>query len=214
MFWKNFKKKYWSIITLWFLFSGIAGLCFLVVIFTPLANWLAEPFYVQSDIQKADAILVLSGGSYDDGSLTMTTMSRVMEGVSLYKKGLAKKVILVGDTGNQSTTDAQRMKNFAIQLNVLPEDIFIGNRSTNTYLDLLEAKKIIESNHFQKVLLITSSIHTRRSLWTAHGMGLSLIPASSSADQYRQVSVDRLILFWYELREICSMLIYRLNGWI
>lgn len=186
----------------------------ILIAFTPLANWLAPLFFIEPVLQKSDAVIVLSGGSYPNGRLTVFTIERVIDGIYLYKEGWAKKIIFVGNSENHQIPDAQKMKELAIKLGIPEEDILVGLNSPNTYFNLREAAEIMKQNEMETALLVTSSIHTKRSLLVAKKLNLALSPASFSVDQYRQVSVDRLILFWFETREAVALAVYKLRGWI
>jgi len=186
----------------------------LLVLFSPIANWLAILFFVEPKLQKTDAIIVLSASSYPDGTLTLFTLGREIEGISLYKEGWAKKIIFVGNSGDGKTPDAFKMKELAIKLGVPERDILIGSNSFNTYYNLLETQEIMKRENLNNALLVTSSTHTRRSLLVAKKLGLEIYPASFSVDKYRQVSADRLVLFWSEIREIIAIVYYKFKGWI
>lgn len=198
----------------------IAGFCYLFVIiiilaaFTPIPNFLARPLIIQPRPEKADAILVLSGGVYPNGSLSYFGQERVVQGVLLYKKGLAQKIIFSGGVslGNHEIDDAGAMKKVAVDLGVKEEDTLLENQSRDTLENLVNSKKIIEEKEFQKVLLVTSAIHTYRSILIAKRLGLELIPASPNPfEEYRQTPIDRLLLFYFTIREYGALLLYRLN---
>lgn len=120
----------------------------------------------------------------------------------------------MGNSGDGKTPDAFKMKELAIKLGVPERDILIGSNSFNTYYNLLETQEIMKRENLNNALLVTSSTHTRRSLLVAKKLGLEIYPASFSVDKYRQVSADRLVLFWSEIREIIAIVYYKFKGWI
>lgn len=186
----------------------------LVIIFTPFTNWLAPLFYIEPNIQKADAIVVLSGGTYPDGTLSASTLQRTVDGIVLFKNKLAKKMIFVGNSGEKKVSDAQTMKELAIKMGTEEDDIIIGTSSADTYSNILETKEIMRDKNINTGLLVTSSTHMKRALLVSSKQGLILYPASLSVDKYRHVSVDRLVLFWSEVRESLALAIYAIKGYI
>ncbi len=194
--------------------------CFLVVLlalaaFTPLTNFLARPLVVSPRPEKSEAILVLSGGVYQNGSLSYFTLERVVQAVILYREGFASKIIFSGGTsmGNSRQSDATAMKDVSLQLGVKESDVLLEERSRDTIENLTYSKKIIDKNGFKKVLLVTSAIHTYRSLQIAKSLGLELIPASPNPfEDYRESPVDRLLLFYFTAREYVAITFHKLRG--
>ncbi len=178
--------------------------------FTPLPNFLARPLIIPPEPEKADVILVFSGGVYQNGSLSYFTLERVVQGVILYKNGFASKIIFSGglSLGNKNESDSDAMKKVAVGLGVKEEDIILENQSKNTIENLKNSQKIFTEKGFKKVLLVTSAIHTYRSILIAKKLGLELIPASPVPfEEYRQTPIDRLLLFYFTIREYGALLL-------
>lgn len=185
-----------------------------IVAFTPLPNILSKPLIVPPRPQKADAILVLSGGVYSNGSLSYFTLERVLQAVILYNQGYSKKVIFSGGVSlnNQTIHDADAMKKTAIDLGVKDEDIILENKSKNTLENMQYSKSVIDEKGFHKILLVTSAIHSYRSMILAEQIGLDMISASPTPfEQYRQTPIDRLLLFYFTIREFGIILLYNTN---
>lgn len=213
---RNFQKK--VVFKYAFFFGMFLCVVFTTVVslvaFTPLPNVLARPLGVKPVYKQADVILVLSGGVYPNGSLSYFTSERVVQAVALYRRGFASKMILSGglSLGNETNLDAEAMKRVVIELGVEEEDIIIEDRSRNTYENMKYSKLIIDEMGFKEVLLVTSAIHTFRSLEIGKDSGLNLIPASPEPfEEYREVPIDRLLLFYFTAREYGALLLYRLS---
>lgn len=207
----NFLKDRWHDLL------GKVSIGFIVIViifaYTPLVNFIAKPLIIPPTLEKADSALVLSGGVYPNGALSYFTSERIIRAVSLYKDGLVSKIILSGGVslGNKDIHDADAMKQVALSLGVLEKDIILENQSRNTYENLTFSKKIIEENKFNNVLLVTSAIHTRRSLKISQSIGLNLIPASPTPfEDYRSMPIDRLLLAYFTIREYGALLFYNL----
>lgn len=181
----------------------------ILVFLTPLSSWLAKPLIIAPSIQNGDAILVLSGGSYPNGQLSSFSLERTVQGVKLYRDGFSNKIIFSGK-GQGESQDALFMKSTAMSLGVKEEDIVTENQSVSTYENILYSTRIIKEKGYSKILLVTSPIHVRRSMMIAGKISpeIQLFPASfNSYDEYRSHPLDRLILFWFTIREYAGIIV-------
>jgi len=165
-----------------------AGL-FLVFLLTPLAELLyANLEYPYPPMLHPDAsartIVVLSGYGEDDPFLPVTsklsaeTISRMAEGIRLYREiPDAKLIVSGGILRHQDSPIANLMADFAKIMGVPNQDIIVEGRSTTTYENLLEVKKIIGSEPF---ILVTSSGDLRRAVAVARKLGMKPLPAPAA----------------------------------
>lgn len=87
------------------------------------------------------------------------------------------------------------------------EHIFIETASHNTCLNLIEAKRIINDNDLDQVLIVSDPLHMRRSMWLAGRIGLKALPSPTPTSRYQ--SFDRKAVFL--VREVYSYATYLLN---
>lgn len=187
----------------------------LAVFFTPFPNRLAQPLIVASRIEKADAILVLSGGSYDNGQLSSFSLERTIQAVRLYREGLAPKIIFAGRGSSANREDAMAMRQVALSLGIESKDILTESQSSSTYENILFSSRIAKEGNFEKILLVSSPIHLRRALLIAQDVSgeIEFLPASfPSYDFLRTHPLDRLILFWFTAREYLGILREHFRG--
>jgi uncharacterized SAM-binding protein YcdF (DUF218 family) len=112
---------------------------------------------VQTNLQQSDVIIILGGDS-----------ERVSYGVELYRENYSDNIIVTGGPVNipyVNTTLAELQKKEAIELGVLPEDIFLADTSTTTYEDALFARDIMLQNNFTSAIVVSSPYHMRRAAW-------------------------------------------------
>lgn len=144
---------------------------FLIVLLLTFGLWLflapllAQSLIIEKPLEKADAILILSGSS--------TFVERTHKAAELFKDGVAQKIFLTNDglRGGWSVKE-QRNPYFyerarweliaqgvpAESIEVLP-DIVEGTRDEAVLFE-----KTVKSLNLKKVLLVTSAYHTRRTL--------------------------------------------------
>lgn len=140
-------------------------LIFLVWFF--LAPFLAKRLIVEKPLERAEAILVLSGSS--------VYLERTRKAAELFKKGIAPKIFLTDDGVKGGWNQELRRNPFFVErarwelINQgVPEDAIEvlpgAAKSTRDEAAILE--KAVKERNLKSVLLVTSGYHTRRSLWT------------------------------------------------
>jgi len=104
--------------------------------------------------QKADAIVVISGGD---------TVGRTEEGVKLFKNGWADNLVLSGAAQDKTgLSNAAAMKVEAIADGVPPDAILIDENSETTAQNAQDTTSIFQTRGFHTVILVTSGYHQRR----------------------------------------------------
>lgn len=131
---------------------------------------------------KADVIVVLGGGVRDRSWLGFEpepgegSLQRVAEAIKLYRV-LHIPVLLTGGTGDSSQphlSDADAMARAAIDLGVPAKDILVENKSRNT---LESARAVTNMRRGDRIVLVTSAFHMRRSFALFKKQGLEVVPA-------------------------------------
>lgn len=192
--------------------------CSLLIMYSPLVNNLARNLIIKSEERKADVIIVLSSGAYDDGSLGYFTLMRTFHGIRLYKKGLAKKIIFSGSNikGNKlNFSISQKMAEFALELKIPVDNVMVEDKSLRTYENVLEVKKLMEKFKLNDALLVTSGIHMKRAKLTFEHAGIKVYAAPVSAfETVITDPLDRFGMFREVMREHVGLIYYKWKGWI
>lgn len=145
-----------------------------------LEGWY-PPFQPTSTL-KHDAIVVLAGGVYSQGSLrpqndlTDYSRQRTTCGADLFLQGFAPTLLLVGgdaDIFRQGPTESHEMRRLALRLGVAEHAILIEARSRNTYENAVKAKQLLGKG---SILLVTSALHLPRSVALFEKQGFSVTP--------------------------------------
>lgn len=143
-----------------------------------------RPDIVTRDIasgKKADAVLVFGAGVYKDGSPTPMLADRVEEGISLYFKGAAPKLLLSGDHGQKNYDEVSAMKQLALDAGVPEEDIFLDHAGFSTWDSLKRAKEVYGA---ESLCLVTQRYHLYRALYFAERVGLECWGVAADARTY------------------------------
>lgn len=165
-------------------FFSLAFIGLLVCSLPFLPNALLDPLQSQYVMLKTlpnniHTIVVLDGGivqnpySSTHARLSAATLSRLMEGIRLYRQASQATLVLSGGPVN-SYSGAQLMAQEAIALGVKPSDIKIEDQSRDTKE---EARFLVPLLGQQPFVLVTSAVHMPRSMFWFKAAGLHPIAA-------------------------------------
>lgn len=196
------KKFFWIIV-----FMGIIfGVYFLhPLIFDRMGKYLI----VKDKLEKADVILVLAGDYNGE---------RVIEGVKLFKRGYAKRILMSGGPVVWRLTYADWMKKQAVESGVPKKAILLQDKSMSTIDDAVYSLPVVKKMNFKSVILVTSPQHTRRAgkvfkkLYSKEGIRVIVWPAEKSdfnPDRWWTRYEDRAFVVW----EYVSFVLYFLKGY-
>jgi uncharacterized SAM-binding protein YcdF (DUF218 family) len=132
-----------------FLLALMVGVVIIVVIPLAIALYLSP----QDELEKADVIVVISGGDTD---------ARINEGVKMYFQKWAPKIIFSGAAATGDVSNALAMKRIAVSEGVPEKDILIEEDSKTTRENAEFSAEIIREIGAKKIILITSPYHQRR----------------------------------------------------
>lgn len=146
-------------------------------------------------MDKADVIIVLGCGfKSNKKDIGKESKSRVKKGVRLYKKGLAKKILMSG--GEIKKPLSYYMKKYAIKLGVPSKNIYEENKSKNTIRNAIFSKQIVTKNKWKKIILVTSDYHMTRSLFIfkhVFGPGFDISHKKSRTNLFHKIFNKKFI---------------------
>ena len=140
-----------------------------------------------------DCILILGAGIWGNRPSYMLE-DRLLEGVNLYNKKIAQKIIVSGDHGRQEYNEVQVMKDFLIKKGIPSKDIFMDHAGFSSYDSIYRARDIFK---VKKLVIITQKYHLYRSLYIAKKLNLKVYGVKSDKRKYRKQ-------IYRELREIVA----------
>ncbi len=120
-------------------------------------------------LSDVDCILVLGCGVRPDGTPSHMLEDRLKHGVSLYENGIAPKLLMSGDHGQDDYDEVNTMKGYALDKGVPTEDIFMDHAGFSTYESMYRAKEIFQA---EKIVIVTQQYHLYRAVYIAEQLGL------------------------------------------
>ena len=159
--------------------------CSLPIISSKLISYLEKDYILQniSNIDKADAIVVLSGMlktikfnnklEYEFNE----KVDRILSGIDLFKNDKAPLLILTRGKFPWlvGIPEGEYLKNFAIKFGIPEESIFLTDSVQNTHQEAKSVKKLLNSNE-AKIILVTSAFHMPRAKKVFESYNIKVIP--------------------------------------
>lgn len=196
-------------------------------------EWPATPIHALQE--QYDAAVVLSGVTASSMEPTDRVhlhkgADRIMHTVQLYKLEKVKKIILSGGSGlligEQELSEANEMRKVMLLSGVADEDIWLEESSRNTYENATYTANLLSEQNLpqDRLLLVTSAFHMRRSLSCFEQAGLQ--PEPYSTDFYTVyppaytpesllIPTEEALINWTRLmKEWTGYIMYSLLGYI
>lgn len=148
------------------------------IIVSPLDQ--AYPVYKVDKNKPVKFVVVLSGGAGFNADIPMNTsgdyvtLSRLMEGIRVYKYNPGAKIILTGGPVSSKIPFSIVEACLLAQLGIPKEDLVLDIESFDTAEEALNVKIIINKEQF---VLVTSAIHMPRALKLFQKQGMNPIAA-------------------------------------
>ena len=139
-----------------FLIFILAVCALLYLARVPLLRLAGEFWVVDEPPETSDVIVVLSGDNYD--------AERATRAASLFKSGMAPRVVATGRALRSYATTTDLMKRDLIEHGV-PETAIVPftHKADDTRDEAAVVSEFVASHGWKKILLVTSNYHTRRS---------------------------------------------------
>ena len=137
--------------------------CVFILCFTDFYTIFVKPLDIGKKVDKnyGDVILVLGGGLRPKVEIGYSTAERLRLAVRLFKQ--KKRVIIISDGSLYKGSPAiKKMKDYLLKHNIKDEYILIEGKSQTTFDNCVNAKKIIDKNHFKELIICTSPYHQKR----------------------------------------------------
>lgn len=166
------------------------------------------------DEHAADAIVVLGGGVFADGTLPELARLRVVRAAEVYHAGIAARIIMSGrcSLGDPEplVTEAAAMASCARELGVPAEALLLEEDARDTVGNAYFTKaEFLEPHGWTSIRVVTSDFHLSRAAWVFRKI-LGGSYDFSFVSAFSGLSPRELI---FRALEECKLLIF-LNEWL
>ena len=194
----------------------------LVLAYTPL---IVEPSrsLIRNDPlpPSADAIVVLAGGTNDDGLILPQATDRLLKGLELLNGGIAPVLVLpreADSVGNRLVTPRDDHERIIALVRGARSKVVLSGLTGSTRDEAVRTGMLFRARGWKRVVIVTSPLHTRRACATFEKMGMTV---TCVAAEWREAAVnslrspeDRIRAFQVWLYEMAGTARYYQLGWI
>jgi uncharacterized SAM-binding protein YcdF (DUF218 family) len=169
----------------------------------PLLRLAGGFWVVDEPPETSDVIVVLSGDNYD--------AQRAIRAASLFKSGMAPRVVATGRALRPYATTTDLMKRDLVEHGV-PDGAIVSftHKADDTRDEAAAVSEFVASHGWKKILLVTSNYHTRRSQYIYE----HTLPSS---DQLRTVAAPDSEYdpnYWWRTRTGVKIFFHELGGYL
>lgn len=134
----------------------------------------------EGDFPK-QAALVLGAKVWNNGNMSDIFKDRVKTAINLYNDGKVEKILISGDHGQVDYDEVNAAKEYLLENNIKPEDIFLDHAGFDTYDSLYRARDIFKAN---SLVVVTQYFHLPRALYIAKKLGIDSCGVSADLQKY------------------------------
>ncbi len=182
------------------------------------------PHALDTDQDRAEAIVVLGGGTYSNApeygkdTVSEASLSRLRYAAKLYRETGKPILVTGGNPVGNLTSEGQQMKQALEEEFNIPVR-WVEDRSDNTRENAYLSHEILKSAGINRVYLITHAWHMPRSVVAFKRAGFEVIPAPTNYSTHFQTSLlsylpdaGALSVSRIFMHEMIGMLWYRLKS--
>ena len=142
----------------------------------------------------ADAIIVLGAAAYD-ARPSPVLEERIRHGIDLYRRGLAKHLIVTGGFGKGARfSESQVAQRYALRHGVPKQAILIETESRTTRQNLQQAAVLMRAHHFERAIIVSDPLHMARALRLARESGIDALGSSTPTSRFRSFATRKRFL--------------------
>jgi len=162
-----------------------AIVAYLLLFYTPIIWYLAEPLRVVEPPRPADAIVAFAGGVGESGKAGGGYLERVKQAVDLYHEGMASRLIFSSGY-TFAFQEADLMRELAVSHGVPASAIILETKAANTYENVVFVREILDRHDWRSVLLVSSPYHMRRAIltWKKMAPEITVVPNPVPQSQF------------------------------
>ena len=180
--------------------AGVLAVAFTAPVAVVQATGHTRVRHSASEIEKADAVIVLGAGLRADGTPSTYLRRRVEGGAELYRAGVAPTVILSGDAHDNADgaryDEPGSMRRWILDNDLgVPDDAIVLDREG--FDTTATCRRAYDLFGVRTAVVVTQDYHLRRTLYSCMEAGLDAVGLGVSA-----ASVTPARVAWWHLREL------------
>lgn len=151
-------------------------------------------------------VAIVFGAGLRNGAPSAVLRDRIETAVHLYAQGKVDKILMSGDNRFADYNEPGAMRDYALKLGVLEEDIVLDYAGRRTYDTCYRARHIFG---VKEAILVTQSFHLPRALYTCNNLDVQSVGVAADVRRYSR----RSYTFW-NIRELPATSIMLWEVWV
>lgn len=111
---------------------------------------------------KSEIVVVFGARVYPNGTVSATVRDRMDAALDLYRRGLAKKILITGGVDADGIDETQGMLNYGISQGIPKSAFVLDNKGNNTDASVINTTKYFEEHNITQVLAVSKYYHLPR----------------------------------------------------
>ena len=182
----------------------------------PVGRWLAAPLVIKEPLpKKADAIYILGSSMQADQEFTAVSLSRLLKGIEIAASGISQNLIISEISGHHPGYE-KATKRLVQNLRLREINVINAGEIRNTFEEGLLLKDIFNQRGWKDLIIVTSPIHTLRSLKTFRSWNKNAYVAVAPQTKYDIENLnsinERLSIIGPILHEYIGLAYYKMRG--
>jgi uncharacterized SAM-binding protein YcdF (DUF218 family) len=204
--------------------GALCALCVAIVViaFTPIIGRPVSSLVRDDPLPAhADAVMVLSAGVNDDGTVSPSSLDQLIKGMELVNRGIAPVLVVTREAyiinGRLVTSQLDQERIVSLTPGGVSRLVSAGI-THSTHDEAVRALALARARNWKRIVLVTSPLHTRRACATFEKIGVvvSCTPSNTRAFALGALGspTDRVRAFQVWLYELAGTLRYRQLGYL
>jgi uncharacterized SAM-binding protein YcdF (DUF218 family) len=198
------------------------SLVLLIVAYTPIVDRPVRALIRNDPLPpQADAVMALSAGVNDDGTISPPSVDRLLKAIELVTNGVAPILVVSREAYlmNGKTISSRREQERIVSLSRPGlSHMIVAGVTHSTHDEAIRARDMFRARRWKRIVVVTSPAHTRRACGTFEKAGVIVsCVASPTRDLALENLVnpfDRVKAFQLWIYEMAGTIRYRQLGWL
>jgi len=163
-------------------------LCLLCLWLLLVAGWIVW-VGARDQAQAVDAIVVLGAAAWD-AQPSPVFRERIEHGLTLYRRGMAPRLIFTGgygDIGDKKArfAESEVARRYALQQGIPAAALWIETRSQTTCQNLQEVRRLLHAHGWRRVIVVSDPLHMARALRISRALGIDAVASATPTSRFR-----------------------------
>lgn len=149
--------------------------------------------YIYKDVNNlphVQAVVIPGAAILLNGDLSPVLRDRADMAISIYKKGVAGKILVTGDNSSLTYNEVGPVRKYLLKNDVLEQDIFLDYAGFDTYSSMYRARDVFL---IKSMIVVSQAFHLPRAVYIARRLGIITYGMEADRGHY---------LFYNNIREM------------